>query len=227
MPAIQFSEIAVGDSITHGCGDYVFSDDISQDGRSTGPGYSSILSDLLRSHKNYPHYIANEGVGGDQSSDGVDLIRDTLLTRHPESQWYLIQYGTNDVNGLFPTPSGLGLSQGNPGYPGSFKDNMQQMIEMIRSDGKDAFFAKAPMVRGPDLFSDPYDNPEEAPENLWIKEYNLVVDELWVENGITVTAPDFYNHFKNHLWDEYYDNTHPNGTGYNSMANIWFQMLTQ
>jgi lysophospholipase L1-like esterase len=64
-----------------------------------------------------------------------------------------------------------------------------------------------------------------------IQQYNTAVGELVsnTANGITVTPPDFYAAFtNNNLYQtQYFDNIHPNGTGYQTMANLWFQALTQ
>jgi hypothetical protein len=76
--------VAVGDSITYATGDYDFSDDISSDGRNTGGGYTPILMDRLAIESGYPHYIANEGVPGDESADGPPLVGDVLLPKYPE-----------------------------------------------------------------------------------------------------------------------------------------------
>ena len=59
-----------------------------------------------------------------------------------------------------------------------------------------------------------------------IIEYNAAVDELFVSNGIAVTPPPSYEYFQAHL-GELADGIHPNGTGYQSMANLWFIALTR
>jgi lysophospholipase L1-like esterase len=59
-----------------------------------------------------------------------------------------------------------------------------------------------------------------------LQQYNMVVTELIADptNGITVVPPDFHTWFQNHP-NEIADGIHPNGTGYQSMANLWFQAL--
>jgi hypothetical protein len=47
-----------------------------------------------------------------------------------------------------PVPSGLGLSPADGGYPGSFKDNMQQIIDAINAAGKEVCIAKPPITLG-------------------------------------------------------------------------------
>ena len=204
--------VAVGDSITRGSHDDFPADDTSLDGRNTGGGYEPILNDLLTGANGYPHTVVNEGVSGHTASDGLTLIP-TILANHPAAKFFLVQYGTNDAG--YPFASGLGLNPGNPGYNGSYKDYMQQIITAIAAEGKEAFLAKVPIIL-----------PEGNPKNVWIQEYNAVIDELLAVNGITVVPPDFYTYFRNHP-EQLDDDKHPNGVGYQSMASLWFTALTQ
>ena len=209
--------VAMGDSIINGWGDGIAIDNISLDGRNGvggdfdgGSGYPPVLNDILTAAKGYPHTVVNEGINGTQSWEGLAQIG-TLLTNHPEAQFFLIGYGTNDAGKIPPIPSGEGLVQGDGGYPGSFKDIIQQIITAIVNDGKTAYLPKIPYVRG--FYSG------KLPA---IQEYNRVIDELVTESGISVVPPDFYTYFEvNHL-AEFADDQHPNGTGYQSMANEWF-----
>jgi lysophospholipase L1-like esterase len=189
--------VGFGDSITRGSGDNILSD---------GTGYEPILADLLATAKGYLHVVANEGVSGHTVADGSSRIS-SVLSQYPQAIFFLIQYGTNDAK-LVPTPrpSGLGLSSSNPGYPGTFKDHMQRIISSIKSDGRIPYLAKIPKAFG----SYEYMNP-------LLKEYNQVVDELYFENGIGVIPPDFYTLFEKNP-NQMADELHPNGTGYQSMA---------
>ena len=213
--------VAMGDSITFGWGDDYSDDDISSDGRNGvgggfegGAGYEPILNDHLTTAKGYPHTVVNEAINGTKSSVGKDII-DSLLVNHPDAQYFLIQYGTVDAQPLAPTPSGEGLIPGQDGYAGSFKDNMQQIITAITNDGKVAYLAKAPYAKGSSF----------AYKNEDIRAYNRVVDELRTYNSISVVAPDFYFWFETHLNEYNEDDLHPNGIGYQSMANLWFLEL--
>ena len=195
------SYVAVGDSITAGS-----HDDIPAD----GTGYEPILSNLLSVSKGYPNTIANAGVSGTRSADGAASISSTLAT-YPTAKYYLIMYGTNDAT-LPPIPSGRGLIPGDPGYFGSFKDNMQRIISAILAAGKIPYLAEVPYT------SDPLRS------NAMIFEYNAAIDELVLTNNILVTPPSFYAWFQSHT-SQLADGIHPNGTGYQSMANLWFNAL--
>ena len=206
--------VAIGDSITRGSHDDIPTDDTSSDLRNTGGGYEPILNDLLTDAvdgKGYPHTVFNEGASGHGSVEGLALLP-SILTKHPKAEYFLIQYGTNDA--WAPTPSGLGLQLGNDGYAGSFKDNMQQIITLIKNDGRVPCLSKVPIAL------DPYSSLNTA-----IQEYNQVIDELVSDNNIVVVPPDFYTFFEVNQ-DQMADGLHPNGVGYQSMATIWRDVLT-
>lgn len=195
--------VAVGDSITEGSHDTILSD---------GIGYEPILGNL---RLNNPYTVANKGVPGHTSADGAASIAGTLSTYpSPSAKDYLIMYGTNDA--FIPAvPSGMALNPGNPGYNGSYKDNMQRIISAIIAAKKTPYLAKVPFTTT--IWNGTISNSS-------IQEYNTVIDELRVKNGITVTAPPFYSYFQAHQ-GELDDGLHPNGVGYQSMAALWFNVL--
>ena len=224
--------VAIGDSITDGFGDDDPSDDISLDGRNSAGGFEPILNNLLTSMTGESHTIVNEGVGGATSSNGRVSIF-SVLEAHPESWRFLVQYGTNDADPFFPIPSGLGLVSGDSGYPGTFKDNMQQIIDAINAAGKEVCLAKLPITLGDGPYSPPYVDPDLGTRNILIKEYNDVIDELKnnLLNNISITIPDFYSLFNEDVSGgkryefEYADNLHPDGDGYSSVAGGWLEVL--
>jgi len=188
---------------------------------------------LLTGTIGIPHTVINEGIGGAISADGAGSINATIA-KHPLSQRFFVQFGTNDARPWLPVPSGLGLNSGDPDYPGTFKDNMQQIIDEINGEGKEGCLGKPPITLGDSTYSTPYENPDEGARSVLIKEYNDVIDELKNDllNNIVVTPPDFYSLFNENVsggkrYDfEYADNLHPNGVGYHSMANQWLESLT-
>jgi len=224
--------VAIGDSITKGFGDNIDTDNTSLDGRNTGGGFEPILNDLLTVKYNYPHDVQNEGKIGEFSAGALDRLPG-ILNSYPNASTYLIMYGTNDSTDQ--VPSGLGLQSGVAGYDGTFKDNMQQMIDLITVAGKKPLLAKIPRTLGDTEYSAPYSEPvDNGANNIYIQEYNQVIDELVEENNISVTPPDFYNKFKDTYGtngdgntDGYQDNLHPDGIGYNSMAEWWRDALIE
>jgi lysophospholipase L1-like esterase len=190
--------IAAGDSITRAGG---------------GRGFEPTLGDLLRNSKKYPITVANWGENGATSAGGAISIS-LMMSTVPWAKYYLIMFGTNDARLPRVVPSGKGLRPGDPGYSGSYKENLQRIISAIKSAGKIPCLAKVPYAtkRSIDISS--------------IREYNVVIDELVAANDIAVPPPDFYSYFQEHP-DQIPDGVHPNRIGYESMANLWFVALTQ
>jgi len=188
--------VAVGDSITLGTGDNIPAD---------GIGFEPILQDNLSASRGYPITIANAGVGGVDSAYGAANISDAL-SNFPQAKYYLVLYGTNDADTSF----------GGPVTRIDYKNNMRTIISVIRAAGKTPYLAKVPYTTNP-RYSD-----------TSIQDYNSAIDELVAENGITVSPPDFYTLFQNTSLldaDGLNPGVHPNGTGYQSMADLWFSAL--
>jgi lysophospholipase L1-like esterase len=230
--------VAFGDSLTSGFADDILLDNISQDLRNVSRGYTPILNDLLTADKGYPHTVVNKGVGGEDSGEGLARVQ-SVIDSHPEANYFLILFGTNDSHGTLPVPSGLKnencspkpscaelLIPGDDGYEGSFLDNMQQIIDAVTGSGKMPFLAKVPIALGPCSTCTPFSDPESAPRNALIRDYNIVIDALAEANGLGTAPidPDFYAYFSANQ-DEFADNLHPDGFGYQSMAVLWFDAL--
>jgi lysophospholipase L1-like esterase len=173
------------------------------DNLADGIGFEPILNNLLTAAKGYPHTVVNEGVSGDTSADGAALIStpgpNNPLSKNPSAKYVLVLYGTNDA--FIPAVSKV-----------TYKSNMQAIITAIKNAGKVPYLGKVPFTLDP-LRSD-----------AAIQGYNAAIDELRNFNGIPVVAPDFYAWFLSHQ-SQLADGIHPNGTGYQSMANLWFNAL--
>jgi len=78
---------------------------------------------------------------------------------------------------------------------------------------------------GPSATGQQDPDPLTGARTLNIIQFNLVVDELVLEQGITLASPDLFTFFSNNFGTEYSDNIHPNGVGYESMAEIWADVL--
>ena len=214
--------VAFGDSITDGRGDDFDPDDVSADGRTAGGGWPPVLNDLLSAHYGYPNVIENEGRGGLTALSSLTKIGGAL-SRHTDASYYLLMFGTNDS--ASGTPSGLGLSPGDAGYADSYKSSLQVLIDRIVGDGIVPVIAKPPIAYGAGSLGAPYPDPPSEPRNLLILEYHQVIDELVAENGLPMQGPDFYAHFLAHP-EQMDDNLHPDGEGYEAMADLWLQALT-
>ncbi len=217
--------VAVGDSNTIGSSDTYMADNQSQDGRTISfHGYESNLNDLLTATLLYPHIVYNEGIGGDESFDAAYSRIDSILERHTEAKKILILFGTNDSGGTLPVPSGLGCSGSD--CDGTYKQNMQLLVDKIVAAGKTAVVALVPPSWGASGTGPPFPNPLDASKNLLIQEYNSVISsELqYIQTGV-----DFFSFFLSPIINRFslfYDNFHPNGLGCAVMAKLWSNALT-
>ena len=201
---------AIGDSITVGVGDDDSTDGTSQDGRNTntGLGYTPILNDLLTVERGYPHNVYNDGISGD-SSAGVLVRTAKILKSRKETSAFLLLIGSNDANsGL--VPSGKGLNPGDSGYAGTYKDNLQQIINLLHNpaQGREIYLAKVPYTTN-------------VASNSFVQDYNISINELVTSNSLTVTPPDLFTHFQANQQELRADGLHPNGQGYKSIASLW------
>jgi len=202
--------VAMGDSITFGLLDDIPGDDVSIDGRNSGGGFEPVLNDLLTVElASTLHTVANLGISGEKTEEGLQRLSNVLL-QNSQAGYFLILHGANDR--LSMLPSGLGTDPGAEGYPHNYKSYLQQMINMITSAGKEVYIAK-------NLY-----RKNDPARNLEAEEYNEVIDELVEENGILVTPPPFFEYFKHHP-EQQADSVHPDGVGYQAMANLWRNAL--
>ncbi|MGH8503550.1 MAG: SGNH/GDSL hydrolase family protein, partial [Gammaproteobacteria bacterium] len=206
--------VAMGDSITNGTGDDIAGDNASSDQRNISRGFTPILNNRLSAQLGLPVTVLNEGLGGTTSGTGGaggSGRVNSAKQRHTESRYWLIMFGTNDSKR--PIRSGKGLQPGDSGYSGSFKDSMQRIVTSLKHSGKIPILAKVPFIRN-----------ASASQDRLIQDYNIVIDELVAANAISVTPPDFYTYFKQNP-GQLPDNIHPNGAGYQAMAELWFNAL--
>ena len=214
--------VAIGDSITNGVGDDRQDDNDSANGKNLNRGYPPILNDLLSSSwgADTAVFIANEGLGGTTTKEGRDRLAETIA-RYPDSQIWLILFGTNDSGGTMPVPSGVNCREPDsfdPTHPdydaacrSTFKGYLRDMVLRLQSRNKIPALAQVPYVR----------NAPASRLNL-ILEYNQVVRDLHAFHHLVIEPPAFYDHFMesaNHYL--FFDNVHPNGSGYLDMAHMW------
>ena len=209
--------LAVGDSITNGFGDDDTTDNDSSDGRLLSRGMTPLLSNHLSDAFSKTVVVYNEGLGGTTSAQGLERIPPTM-NAHPQSQVVLLLFGSNDPSGTFPTMSGKGCTAedydlANGECLNTFKHNMYRMITAIQLEDKVPAVAKVPFARNVPVFWDDL-----------LQEYNDCIDELYLESGLVIVPPDFYNSFKQDA-SLYFDDIHPNGKGYKLMGTMWRDVI--
>lgn len=213
--------ISIGDSITNGVGDRYWADNISQNGRLRGvQGYQATLVDLLDNSQQRPVIVYNNGIGGDRSNDAANSRLDSILDRHPGSEQALVMLGTNDSR---DTPSGLGCS--GDSCIGTFKGNMDTIVESLSADGKGVIVARIPPVFANSSRDDAVEQPLELMRNQRIQQYNAVIDN---ELQDIAKGPDFFGYFLGdgvNRFSLYREPIHPNSLGYAVKAHLWQNAL--
>ncbi len=89
---------------------------------------------------------------------------------------------------------------------------------------------RVPVVLGYSSSTGTYSLPlDDKFRNIKIREFNEVNDELAFDslNNIDVVQPNFYTYYLENYINEYFDNLHPNGIGYRSMADLWRNALIE
>ncbi len=211
--------VGVGDSITNGIGDFYAGDNTSALGRVLGfQGYQAILTDLLDETGPEPtNLVFNEGIGGDTSYNAAFSRVDSIKARHPDMNTALAMLGTNDSNQLIP--SGLGCS--GTSCNGTFKQNMQELVDKLVASGVAPVVALPPPAWTSSM-------PWTSSTNNRIREYISVI-----ENELTgvVLGPDFFSFFMPSATENYRslfsDTLHPNGLGYRVMSFLWHNALSE
>jgi lysophospholipase L1-like esterase len=214
--------IAVGDSITNGSGDHYASDNVLDDGLIISfESYEANLTKLLNDSLGYPNIVANEGIGGDDSASAAFVRINSILARNTDANRALVQLGTNDSTSLIP--SGLGCT--GTACNGTYKGNMQSLINSITATGKQVWIALAPPTWG-DTSGVPFANPATATRNTaYIQAYNQVVKTELTNRTV---GPDFYNYFLGagaNRYSMFDDTLHPNALGYSVIAHLWHNAL--
>ncbi|KAF0191115.1 MAG: Uncharacterized protein FD165_2190, partial [Gammaproteobacteria bacterium] len=214
------SYIAAGDSITNGSGDNYATDNLSS--RMLGfQGYETNLSVLLEGNQGKPVIVYNEGIGGDESVDTAFNRIGSILARHSNSNKALVMLGTNDALALVPSGSGCTGTACN----GTYKGNMQSLINTMTAAGKTVYTALPPPVfgsGGPIPFAD----PATATLNTnYISAYNSVVLSELTGRQL---GPDLYSYFLGagqNRFSLFSDVWHPNALGYTAIAALWYNTL--
>ena len=212
----------IGDSISNGTGDNYSTDNTSADGRIIAfQGYAANLTDLLNSNRPFAnHIVFNEAIGGDESVDAAFSRIDSILSRHPDANKSLVMLGTNDALALIPTGTGCSGA----GCNGTFRGNMQYLVDRIAAQSNEVWVASAPPIFGSG--GTPFADPLNASVNRnYIQIYNTIINnEL---TGVQI-GPDFFNYFIGsgpNRFSLFSDFLHVNALGHKIMAYLWYNAM--
>lgn len=199
--------VTLGDSITTGMFDTIIEDDVSVDGRNASGGYQPVLNDKLSQHYNLPVSVIDDSNPGDKASDGISKIN-SILARNGTASALLVMYGANDSSGSLSTD------------PLVFKSQIKQIVDAVIADGKigKIFIGRTAPRLG------------KVGQSNNIKAYNqriaqLVTEYAATQPGKVFLGPDFYAYFSTHQTEYDADGIHFNGVGYQSMGQLWYQVL--
>lgn len=209
---------AVGDSITVGAFDDVSIDDASSNGRNIGRGFTPILSSWFESNLHKPSMVYNDGIGGIRTIDANNNL-DASISRYPEASYFLILLGTNDSLWSTPTLPGNTCTEADfqadvAGCSGTYKGIMRQIILRLKASGKIPVLALVP-----------FNKSTTSTVLTRIQNYNAANAQLINEHNLAIDAPDFYTYFESNP-GQLIDAVHPNGQGYQAVANGWYQEFT-
>ncbi len=178
-----------------------FGDSITTGVSTPYGGYTYFLEATLDAEKGSTALI-NGGVGGETTTEGLARFEATL-TKWNDIGVVLLMEGTNDVTDA----SGAGPLA-------SIVDNLRQMIRIARDDhGQE-------VVLGTILPRLDEEGDQESPTTFELVE---AIRILSAEESVPLA-----DHYENFIgledWQGYFfDNLHPNGLGYQVLADSWYE----
>ena len=189
--------MAFGDSITSG------------DGSNDGSGYRDYLRANLANYWGSVHDVPNEGVPGTRSNKGESRMTPSLVRVRPA--YALILYGTNDYNDAECRDS----------FPCYTVIALRSMAQQCRDNGAFPILGTIPPV------NPGYVDRGATERNDWVKRMNDEIRAMAKQQQVQVA--DIHDAFtkRTDLANLFFDDIHPNETGYALMAQVWTRALTQ
>jgi len=223
--------VTLGDSLTAGDGD---------DG--SGGGYPARLLTMLLAL--YPgSTMVNRAISGDTTQDLINkqltsAVADLNGAPAGNTKIAIVWIGSNDLFGLYAsdvcTEYYSDISTCEQVEMGISTDNVDTILNDLKATGATIYIAllddqsKRPVIADPILRADTFpgiSDDEVSRMSTQTASYNSQVETLAASHGATTV--DFFNTtiFENSttLSD---DGNHPNGSGYDAIAQIWYQAIT-
>lgn len=173
-------------------------------GDTAGNGYPARLQAKLRAHFGDGE-VVNRGADGTNSGEAVERILRNIRPTQPAMT--LVLYGTNDWN----------VVQCQDAAPCEVITNLRRVLNEVKNADSLPFLATLPPV-----------NPVLAgnDRNRWTEQTNTAIKQLAREEGAFVV--DLYEAFRlqgGEVSRFFSDHVHPNGAGYDVIAEAFFQAI--
>jgi lysophospholipase L1-like esterase len=229
--AQSISLVTVGDSLTAGDGD---------DG--VGGGYPARLLTMLQT--DHPgSTLSNLAVSGHTSDDLINVQLDSAVSQLNSApsgnrRIGLVWIGSNDLFGLynyvcdFQYGNDYDACEGDTfGY---FSDNINTILSALTGTGAEVYIAllddqsRRPVMTDPALRSSSFDQISDQDVTRMSVQVGLYNDEIAAQaSSHGATTVDFFNTTIFEDWSTLdSDGNHPNGAGYDAIAEIWYQAIT-
>ena len=223
--------VTLGDSLTEGAGD---------DG--IGGGYPARLLSMLQAL--YPGSTLNNlGISGDTSDDLINKQLEpavNLLNAAPAGnlKMALLWIGSNDLFGLYDWVCdgeyGNNYSACEGATFGYYSDNINTILTSLKTTGAQIYVAllddqsKRPVMTDPALRVDSFPQITDVDVSRMSTQISIYNDEITRQSSTNgATTVDFFNTTIFENWATLSDDgNHPNGTGYDAIATIWYQAIT-
>jgi acyl-CoA thioesterase-1 len=182
-------------------------------GDSLTAGYGAIIPGIDDKSKSYPAYLQNKinipvvnaGISGNTTSQSLSRVDTDVLSKRP--QIVIIELGAND---LF---QGISIV--------TTKNNLQNIINKVNNGNRKIYLAKFYTDRVAREMANNIGITNYDTQTLLINQYNNMFNTLASSNNV-VLIDDIWNG----IWGIHMsDSIHPNATGYEIMANNYFNVL--
>jgi acyl-CoA thioesterase-1 len=182
-------------------------------GNSLTAGYGATAPGVDDRSKSYPAYlqdkvnisVVNAGISGNTTSQGLSRVDTDVLSKNP--QIVIIELGAND------------LFQGIPIT--NTRDNLQKIINKINNGDRKIYLAKFYTDEIARTMANNSGIINYGLQTVLINQYDNMFNTLSSLNNIVLI---------DNIWDNVWgihmsDSVHPNATGYEIMANNYFEIL--
>jgi acyl-CoA thioesterase-1 len=185
-------------------------------GNSLTAGYGATIPGEDDTTKAYPAYlqdkinilVINAGISGDTTDDALKRVKADVLAKNPKV--VIIELGAND---LFQKV-----------LPQTTKENLQSIINLLAKDGRKIYVAKFYTEAVAREMANTHGIPDFDIQTMIIAQYDDIFNTIASENSEKNVE------LIEDIWDGVWginmsDKVHPNGKGYEIMADNYFNAM--